>query len=205
MHPMIEGILERPASHKAAIWVVSLVLVFGLAWSTWLSAQYKEQGDLTENVAKLESDVATEKRLAAKLSDAREKLKGLEASLQEALEELPDKSEVDDLLERVSNLVRESGLELNLFQRKDDNFKEFYAEVPVQVSVTGAYHQIATFFDEVGRLPRIVNIANISLADPKMKDDALTLKVDCSLTAFRYLTEQERAQSLAAEAKKKRK
>lgn len=204
MHPMIEGVLARPTSHKVAIWFISLLIVGGLAWTLYLSKTYKKQETLTENVERLETDVSTEKRLAAKLNQAREKFKSLEVKLQDALQELPDKSEVDDLLERVSNLARESGLELNLFQRRDDNFKEFYAEVPVQVSISGAYHQVATFFDEVGRLPRIVNISNISLIEPKLKEDILNLKVDCNLTAYRYLTETERAQSAAAESKKKR-
>jgi type IV pilus assembly protein PilO len=203
MHPVVDGILERPWSHKLGLWIGSILLVVGGFWQFSLSALVTSEAELNESVIKLDSDIATEKRLAAKLSKAEERLKDLEGRLQSALEQLPDKSEIDNLLEKISNVARESGLELNLFQRKEENFKDFYAEVPVLVSVTGTYHQVATFFDEVSRLPRIVNINQISAFDPKVEEEAIILKVDCVLTAFRYLSDRERAER-QPEAEKKR-
>jgi type IV pilus assembly protein PilO len=167
MHQAIENILERPTSHKIGIWIATILLILAGFWQFSLSSLIEEREKLDEEVARLDSEILTEKRLAGKLGKAEEKLKDLEARLKGALEQLPDKSEIDNLLEKISNLARESGLDLNLFQRKEENFKDFYAEVPVSVSVTGSYHQVATFFDEVSRLPRIVNINQIEIIDPK--------------------------------------
>ncbi len=204
MHPVVDGILERPLSHKLGLWIVSILLVAGGFWQFSLSSLMTTEAELNESVIKLDSEIATEKRLAAKLNKAEERLKDLEGRLQSALEQLPDKSEIDNLLEKISNVARESGLELNLFQRKEENFKDFYAEVPVLVSVTGTYHQVATFFDEVSRLPRIVNINQISAFDPKVEEDAVILKVDCVLTAFRYLSDRERSERQPEADKKRR-
>lgn len=205
MHEAIENILERPTSHKIGIWVGTVLLVVGLFWQFSLSSLLEEKEKLDEVVAKLDSQITTERRLASKLGKAEAKLKELESSLQIALQQLPDKSEIDNLLEKISNLARESGLDLNLFQRKEENFKEFYAEVPVAVSVTGSYHQVATFFDEVSRLSRIVNINQIEITDPKVAEELVEVKVSCVLTAFRYLSEKERADQVQTQDKKKRK
>jgi type IV pilus assembly protein PilO len=204
MHPIIESVLDRPLGHKIAIWAVSLLAVFGIAWQFSLQGQFDSKSKLEEEVMHLDSDIATERRIASRLDKARDKLKDLEVRLKEALEQLPDKSEVDDLLDHISGTAREAGLELNLFQRKEDNVKEFYAEVPVSVSVTGSFHQVATFFDEVARLSRIVNISEIQATEPKITDSEVGIRVDCLLTAFRYLNDQERATAQATAEKKKR-
>ena len=194
MHQAIENFLERPTSHKAAAWVGCLLLLVGGFWYLFYSASSEKYEELSQKVDELETSVTTEKRLASRLKQAKDKLEELNGKLASAIEELPNQSEVDDLLERSSNLGREAGLEMNLFQRREEVYREFYAEVPVSVSVTGTYHQVATFFDEVGRLPRIINISNINIVDPKVGDESVTVKVECTLTAFRYLSEQERAQ-----------
>ena len=173
-------------------------------WQLFYSDQVKEHTKLTEGIEALDSEIATEQRLAQRLGKAKERLKDLESKLKIALSELPDKSEIDRILEKISNLAREAGLELNLFKRREENFKEFFAEVPVNVAVTGQYHQVATFFDEVGRLPRIVNINQIALSDPKITPESLTVKVECVLTAFRYLSDQERAEKAPVEKNKRR-
>lgn len=204
MHQAIEDILERPTSHKIGIWAAAILLIVAGFWQFSLSSLMEERDKLDEEVARLDSEILTEKRLAGKLGKAEEKLKDLESRLKGALEQLPDKSEIDNLLEKISNLARESGLELNLFQRKEENFKDFYAEVPVAVSVTGSYHQVATFFDEVSRLPRIVNINQIEIIDPKLNEASVIVKVSCVLTAFRYLSDKERADQANQGDKKKR-
>jgi type IV pilus assembly protein PilO len=204
MHQAIENILDRPTSHKIGIWIATILLILAGFWQFSLSSLIEEREKLDEEVARLDSEILTEKRLAGKLGKAEEKLKDLEARLKGALEQLPDKSEIDNLLEKISNLARESGLDLNLFQRKEENFKDFYAEVPVSVSVTGSYHQVATFFDEVSRLPRIVNINQIEIIDPKPNESSVIVKVSCVLTAFRYLSDKERADQAGQGDKKKR-
>ena len=88
--------------------------------------------------------------------------------------------------------------------------KDFYAEVPVSIAVDGTYHQVATFFDEVGHLSRIVNINQITMKEPVVGDAQVQVKVGCTATTFRYLDEAERAAAAEkaqaeADTKKRRK
>jgi len=125
--------------------------------------------------------------------------------LKSALQELPDNREIPDLLSSISSLARDAGLAVPLFKTEPESFREFYAEVPVSISVEGTYHQIATFFDEVGHLPRIVNINQIIIREPRVGDSQVSVKSECVATTFRYLEETERIQSADAEKGKRRK
>ena len=73
--------------------------------------------------------------------------------------------------------------------------REFYADVPVEIDVTGSFHQVATFFDEVGRLERIVNLDQITLTDPQLQESRAVIKSTMLATSFRFLEEGERPQS----------
>jgi type IV pilus assembly protein PilO len=179
------------------------LLVAASFWQLSLSSKLRQSGDLSDEIIKLDSSIVTEQRIAANFDKARDKLKDLEMKLGEAVSQLPDKSEIDDLLEGISDLARKSGLELNLFKRNEELFKDFYAEVPVAVAVTGAFHQVATFFDEVGRLSRIVNINQIQMYEAKPSDAGMVVKVECMLTAFRYLSEAERVERAPVDKKKR--
>jgi type IV pilus assembly protein PilO len=204
MNPAIERFLERPASHKIAAGAVVLALLCFLFWQFLYSGEYQESVKLGEKVEALNTQIASERRLARNLKKFREEVKDLDGKLQEALKELPDSKEIPDLLSSVSNLARDSGLDVILIKPTgSENFKEFYAEVPYSVSVEGTFHQIATFFDEVGRMPRIVNINQISLRDPSIKDK-IKIKADCLVTTFYFIEESERDKSRVDDSKTRR-
>ena len=79
-----------------------------------------------------------------------------------------------------------------IFRQKPEGYQEFYAEVPVDMQVRGTYHQVASFFDEVAKLDRIVNVSNIVLRDPQVVDDDLVLEANSTVTTFRFLSDSER-------------
>jgi type IV pilus assembly protein PilO len=116
----------------------------------------------------------------------------LSAQLRLAEARLPDQKEIPDLLSAVSSAGRESGLEILLFRQKPERFQDFYAEVPVEVLVRGNYHQVATFFDRVGKLDRIVNVSDISMKSPNVEGDTMIVDTACSAITFRFLDEGER-------------
>ena len=68
----------------------------------------------------------------------------------------------------MSALAKDSGLDVKLFKTSLEQKRDFYAEVPVQISLGGTYHQLASFFDAVGHLTRIVNISNVSIGSPRI-------------------------------------
>ncbi len=207
MHPVIENFLERPTSHKIGFWVGSVVFLSFVLWTYLYGPKAEELTKLTEEVDSLESQITQETRIAKNKDKFLKEVKELDVQFEEALLKLPDKREIPDLLSSISSLARDAGLDVQLFKPRAENFKDFYAEVPVEVSVEGTYHQVATFFDEVGKLDRIVNINQIFVRDPKVHDDTVDVKTDCLATTFRYLDDQERQanKNKTESAKKRRK
>ncbi|RMG44741.1 MAG: pilus assembly protein PilO [Candidatus Dadabacteria bacterium] len=192
MNPLVENFLERPRSHQIGFWVGSLLLASFIFWQYFYSSKLEEYRKLSDKIEELNNNIAHEKRLARSLPRVKEEVKELNLKLKMALAELPDKREIPDLLTSISNLARDAGLEIIYFKPKGENLKDFYAEVPVSMSVRGTYHQVATFFDEVGNLPRIVNIKLVEMKNPRKSDDRIRITTDCVATTFRYLDESER-------------
>lgn len=193
MHPAIENILARSTGQKVAIWIGSIVLLGFLFWQFMYKAKMTQATELRTKVAGLDKSIMDERRRAANLSRLREAVKELDSKLNIALQELPDSSDIDKLIDSISDLARDSGLEITLFTRKEDSYQDFYAEVPVAMSVEGSYHQVATFFDEVSHLDRIVNINQLSILNPEVRENSVEIRVDCNATTFRFLDESERA------------
>lgn len=192
MNAIIENIMERPTSHKIGLWIGSLLLLTFVFWQYFYKAKLTEFAELREKVENLEQQKTLEKRRAASLDTLRKLVKDLDIKLKFALQELPDKREIPDLLDSISNLARDAGLEVTLFKPEAEILRDFYAEVPVSISVDGTFHQVTTFFDEVGHLSRIVNINQITIREPRITEERVGVKVDCMATTFRYLDEAER-------------
>ncbi len=129
---------------------------------------------------------------AGRMPDRKKEVDDLERQLKLAITRLPDEKEIPELLSSISNLGRDSGLDILIFRQKPEAYQEFYAEVPVEMQVRGTYHQVARFLDEVGKLDRIVNVSDISAKDPKVVDGDLVLQAGSQITTFRFLSEAER-------------
>ncbi len=117
-----------------------------------------------------------------------------------AKKKLPEKKEIPSLLASVSQSGQDAGLEFLLFQPKPEVTKEFYAEIPVSIKVSGGYHNVALFFDKVARLSRIVNMDNINMSEIRGKEGD---KLDTSCTAITYRFVETQPQQGAKGKKKK--
>lgn len=216
MHPILENLADRPRGQRLGILIVTvLVLGFGL-WQYLLSPTFTEHTELSTEVERLQTKVTQESRIARNLDKYKAEVRILNESFDAALKELPDKREIPDLLQTVSSLARDAGLEIEYFQPKPEGLKDFYAEVPVAISVGGNFHQVAAFFDEVGQMSRILNIGDISMLNPVYKEnqevlgvggtvETIPLKTTCTATTFRYLDESERPQQKAEKDTKSKK
>ena len=204
MHPAIEEFLQRPRSHLVGAWVGCLLAMTLLYWQFSFRGQQKEYTGLEEKVEELTQKISDETRRARNLNKLKDKIKALDIKLKVALQELPDKREIPDLLSSISNLARDAGLEVTLFRPGQEQAKDFYAEVPVSISVQGTFHQVATFFDDVAQLSRIVNINQINIRDSQILPESVQVKTDCVATTFRYLDESERIQKETQDDGKRR-
>ena len=98
------------------------------------------------------------------------------------------------LLSSLENLGAQSGLEFLLFQPQKEVNRNFYAEIPLKLEVTGPYHNVATFFDKVSRLSRIVNIGDVKMTATKAaktKSDTVILKTGCTATTYKFIEAKE--------------
>lgn len=150
----------------------------------------------------------TKQRLAANLETHREQLAQMEEFLQDLLRQLPGSAEIAALLVDVSQTGLATGLTFELFQPMAEISKSFYAELPIQVQVTGDYHELATFVSGLAALPRIVTVHDVAITAPDQKDPrnpipapiAGKLSMRATVKTYRYLDESELAQE--QEAKK---
>jgi type IV pilus assembly protein PilO len=193
MADLIDSLAGRPQSHLIAGWVGSILFIVFFSYYFLLSSSLSEIYETQERVTKLESDVA-EAKIKKKHLKYLQELKGkLEDRVSAAEKELPEKEEMGRLLSTLSGLAKSAGLDIQLWKKESEIAKDFYVELPVSVEVLGTYHQVATFFDEVGRLDRIVNIAKISMENPVPGvPGSMKVKTACTVTTFRQLTAEEK-------------
>ncbi len=133
--------------------------------------------------------------IAGNLKSFQAEVERLEGQLSLLLEQLPNSAEIPSLLKNVSDLGKESGLDILKFAPSAEAKKEFYAEIPVSISVRGDYHSFVQFADKVSHYPRIVNLSNISFSAPKAPGENLVLStITCKATTYRFLEQPGAAQ-----------
>lgn len=205
MNDTLEKIVELPSAAKGIILLVGAGLVVAAYWFLFYIPVGEEIGKVNEQTAKLKLDIADKTRIAANLPKFEAEVERLDVEHKKALAELPDRKEIPQLLAKISDKVKESGLDIRLFKPKAEQKKDFYAEVPVEIEVAGTYHQVATFFDEIGHLERIVNLDQFGMTEPKREETGMVLKTSLTATSFRFLDESERPKEDPSASKKRRK
>jgi len=188
----LNGILDKPKSHKLIILAVLVIILLAAGYFYVYSPQTDEISRLAEDVESTERERNKKRLLAANRPKLQRDLQDLEVRLKTAIAQLPNEKEIPELLRSISNKARESGLEIMLFRPKGENYQEFYAEIPVEVVVRGQFFNVVSFFDEVGRLTRLVNMNNIGFKNPKVTGEQVTLETSTMATTFRFLDEAER-------------
>ena len=169
---------------RVAILAGLIVLMVGAAvWFLFLP-QYEEISQLDEKLQGLEKKLETAKVNAAELGKFQAKMQEAEAQFKIAMRALPENQEIPSLLTSISKSGQEVGLEFLLFEPKPETRREFYAEIPVAMSLRGDYHNLAVFFDKVARLSRIVNINNISVTPGK---DGRELNTACFAVTYKFV------------------
>jgi len=189
--------------------VLLAVLFCGLVVTGYYYLYYREASQRIDaketELAGLQSKIREQQAIAGNLGTFREEVRRLEVQLSLLLEQLPNSAEIPSLLKSVSDLGKESGLEFVRFAPSGETKKDFYAEIPVSISVNGDYHSFALFSDKVAHYPRIVNLSNITFSSPKPTGDNLVLvNVNCMATTYRFLEPQAAAAPGAGDQGKKK-
>lgn len=170
--------------------IAVVLLAYFLAWKPKKPELDTARAEEQTLLGTLES----KSRKAANLDAYKAQLKEMEESFGAMLRKLPNKTEVPNLLTDISQQGSGAGLDQKLFQPLPQNNKDFYAELPIKMRLTGTYHAIGAFVSGIAALPRIVTLHDVEIA-PASKDAKAgdLLQLDVTAKTYRYLDEEEQA------------
>lgn len=179
------------------LFVALLVAGWWFVWQDQLDALELKHNE----EVKLKEEFLAKKAQAVNLDLHKQQLNEIDRSFGALLKQLPNKAEVESLLVEINQSGMGRGLQFELFKPGAEIVKDFYAELPITVRLTGSYHDFGAFAGDIGRLSRIVTLNNLAISS-QQKDGAMTL--DAVTKTFRYLDEEElaRQRKAAADAKK---
>ncbi|MEI7815994.1 MAG: type 4a pilus biogenesis protein PilO [Desulfuromonadales bacterium] len=202
MDPNVEKILKLPTKQKILILVfVSIIEAAALVWFLYLP-KHNELNGLKAELDKLQGEITEKTRIANNLPKLQKEYDQLNQELALALTELPNSKEIPSLLTSITTLGKNAGLDFLTFRPKGEAPKDFYADVPVDIIVSGSYFSVANFFAAVANLPRIVNITNVAFSDIRNVNNRMMTKVICLATTFRFLDKKEIKDDKKVEPKK---
>jgi type IV pilus assembly protein PilO len=173
---------------------IGLIFVFVAVGATWQFVwkdkvpQY-EQAQAKE-LTELRPRFENRQRKAANYDAYKAQLEEITQSFGAMLRQLPGKTEVPSLLVDISQTGLAAGLDEELFRPEEELMKDFYAELPIKIRLTGSYHELARFVSDVAELPRIVTLHNVELKQPKDGAQGV-LTMDVTAKTYRYLEEGE--------------
>jgi type IV pilus assembly protein PilO len=188
------GVWPAPVKLVLVLLVCIVVGVGGYYFDT--EGQVERLAAVEKAETQLRKDFETKQAKASNLEAYRKQLEEMKQSFGAMLRQLPNKTEVAELLVDVSQTGLASGLEFQLFKPNAEAPREFYAELPIQIKVTGEYHEFGNFISGLAALPRIVTIHNVAISsqgvakrDGVATDSKLTL--EATAKTYRYLDEEE--------------
>ena len=194
MAKKLGDLAKVPAKQKAILAVLFCLLVGVGYYYLYYRDASKQVASLESSLAALRSKIKEQEVIAGNLKSFQEEVLRLEEQLAHLLEQLPNTAEIPSLLKSVSDLGRDSGLEFLRFAPGGEVRKEFYAEIPVSISVTGDYHSFTLFADKVRHYPRIVNLSNIAFTAPRAGgENRMVETINCTATTYRFLEQSAAA------------
>lgn len=184
----LEKIIKLPDSQKVAV-VILLIAAMLFAYIYYIFIPQRELYSTHQaTLVNLQAKNNEQQSILANLPRFKQELKVLQLAFDDALKMLPNAREIPNLITSISTFAQESGLEINLFQPKPEVAMDFYAQIPVDMKVTGQYHQIGIFFDKLSKLPRIINIEDLALASKKIaKSNSILLDASFKATTFKFI------------------
>ncbi len=187
-----------PALPKAiALLALFVLILVGGYFGDW-DGQLETKASLEKDELKLKDEYKSKKGQAINLDLYRQQLREIDSSFGALLKQLPNRSQMDALLVDINQAGLGRGLQFELFKpASSETARDFYAELPIQIRVTGGYHDMGQFAADISQLPRIVTLNDITLAAAK---DTITM--DATAKTFRYLDEEEVASQRRAAAAK---
>ena len=184
---VLNAINKAPLGQKVGAVAGAVVLLSVANWYFMVDPMLTQITQRQAQLRQLEDELIQKQSIANNLAQFKHEKEILERRLAQALTELPNEANIDDLIRSLSEIATKSGLSLNSIDPQGEQKQSFYASIPIVMSVTGNYHEIGVFLDSLSKLARIVNVTNIKMNGAKLVNDKLQVNASYLATTFRFL------------------
>src|SRR5881394_986515 len=186
---VFNAINKAPLGQKIGV-VAGVVVTLSVAnWYFMIDPMMTQITQKQGQLRTLEDELIQKQSIANNLAQFKHEKEILERRLAQALTELPNEANVDDLIRSLSEIGTKSGLMINSIDPQAEQRQSFYASIPIVMSVTGNYHEIGVFLDALSKLARIVNVTNIKMGGARFTNEKLVVSSTYVATTFRFVPE----------------
>lgn len=182
---------QWPILPKLAAFLFAALAVLAMAWTLLLSGQSDELQSERDKEPQLKEEYRSKVAQAINLGELRKQRIQVEEYVKQLEKQLPGKAEMDALLSDINQAGLGRGLDFDLFRPGQVVVKDYYAELPISIRVTGRYHDIGAFTGDIANLSRIVTLHNLQIANINSKDTSGQLYMEATARTYRYLDPAE--------------
>src|SRR3954451_25123748 len=193
---ILNSVNKMPLGQKVGVVADFVVLLTAANWYFMVDPMQVQITQRQSQLRALEDELIQKQSIANNLAQFKHEKEILERRLAQALTELPNEANIDDLIRSLAEIGTKSGLTINSIDPQPEQRQSFYASIPIVMSVTGNYHEIGVFLDSLSKLGRIVNATNIKMGQARVTAEKLVVNATYVATTFRFL--QEATQPKAA-------
>ncbi|MFO7838776.1 MAG: type 4a pilus biogenesis protein PilO [Desulfosalsimonadaceae bacterium] len=186
----IQKIGQLSRMQRILISAGTVVLIIGVFVYFFCMPKLQKIDSLQGQIKSLEKALQETKLKASKLEEYREKMEAARAKFTIVSRALPLNNEVPSLLTGISQAGKDSGLSFLLFEPRAEKKQNFYAEIPINMQMSGKYHEVGEFFDRIAGMSRIVNVKHFRLNSGK--DAPTKLNIDCTAKTYKFIESSDK-------------
>lgn len=187
MKKYLDKFYKLPFAYRGVAALVLIGLIMGAFYQFIYSDLNTSRNELLQKIQDTEDQIQSQQKTVRNLPKIKKEVEELDQKLGLVLRELPDAKEIERFLRSISVLAADTGMEVIEFIPQREVRQGFISRIPVSMKMEGTFHQLATFFDEVGHLPRIVNLSDISINIISETPQEVVVQALCTATTYRYL------------------
>lgn len=188
-----ENLGSASTGTKIFLLVFVAALIIGVGYWFIIKDQQERLDSREREETELRQEFSNKQRKAASLETYERQLAEMREMLRSLLRQLPSKTEMPDLLVDISQTALGAGIETELFEPRNEQLQDFYAEQPIAIRMTGGYHQFGTFVSGVASLSRVVILTMQDISLQPVEGDPGVLRMEGTVTTYRYLDDSESA------------
>ena len=181
---------QWPLLPRLTVWALVAAIVIGFGWFFWLSDQANDLQAARDKEPTLKTEYRTKLAQAINLDELKKQKEEVQTYVTQLEKQLPGKAEMDALLTDINQAGVGRGLVIDQFIPGQTETKEYYAELPIAIRVTGRFHDIGAFAADIAALSRIVTLHNLSIS-PDAKSAGASLSMEATARTYRYLDQAE--------------